>query len=253
MVVVADLADGQPARRRAAAPASWSAPTARSSPTNTSSRPPGGSSTTLFVVARFAGPGRAPELVCAGHPDRAKLQPELDLALLKCDSDLDGRALDPTTLGWHALTTDHAPAVQPDAGGLGARLSRGPRRRADRGRGPRQGWTGANGAAGHDYAETDAAIGPGDSGGPVLDGDGHLVGVASAFRVQVSSARPGADDRPGPAARRRRRPAGDRPGRLDPARRATPRSSWRPARSRRRPPPASACRPTSSTSRPTSR
>jgi S1-C subfamily serine protease len=188
MVVVADLADGS---LRATGSGSGVVVGADGSIlTNHHVVATAGGLHDLFVIARFAGPGRAPELVCAGHPDRAKLQPEVDLALLKCDSDLDGRALDPAALGWHALTTDHAPAVQPGHGVwvLGYPEDHGGEPTVTGGR--VQGWTGPDGTAGHDYAKTEAAIGPGDSGGPVLDRDGHLVGLATAYRVQVSAAGP---------------------------------------------------------------
>src|SRR5204862_3303901 len=49
----------------------------------------------VFVIGRFVGPDRPPALVCAGRPSRSKLQPELDLALIKCDMDLDGKAWRP--------------------------------------------------------------------------------------------------------------------------------------------------------------
>jgi len=153
---------------------------------------PGGRLHDVFIVARYTGADRVPELLCAGHPDRAKLQPELDLALLKCDSDLDGRALDPSELGWHPLATEGGPESKPgealwvlgypeDGGG---QLTPTP--------GRVQGWTGPDGAAGHDYLATDAAIAHGDSGGPVLAPDGRLLGIASAYRVRVTADQPAA-------------------------------------------------------------
>jgi len=51
----------------------------------------------VFVIGRSASPIHAPQLWCAGRPSRGKLQRELDLALIKCDLDLDGRTWNPTS------------------------------------------------------------------------------------------------------------------------------------------------------------
>ncbi|MCI0582386.1 MAG: trypsin-like peptidase domain-containing protein [Chloroflexi bacterium] len=64
----------------------------------------------------------------------------------------------------------------PDAGGGGLTLSQG----------EVEGWTGQDGASGRDFLKTDASITHGNSGGPVVDDRGHLVGVASAFRTRIS-------------------------------------------------------------------
>ena len=49
----------------------------------------------LFVIGRHVADGKPPLLVCAGHPDRSKWDVAADLALVKCDMDLDGRAWAP--------------------------------------------------------------------------------------------------------------------------------------------------------------
>ena len=65
----------------------------------------------------------------------------------------------------------------PDVGGGGLTLSEG----------QVEGWTGEDGAAGKDFLKTDASITHGNSGGPVVDDHGRLVGIASAFRTRVSA------------------------------------------------------------------
>ncbi len=68
----------------------------------------------VFVIGRFSQPDHAPLLWCAGRPNRSKLQRELDLALIKCDLDLDGRAWTPTNgTVWATLPEARAGARQP--------------------------------------------------------------------------------------------------------------------------------------------
>ena len=140
----------------------------------------------VFVVGRFSQLDQAPQLQCAGRPNRSKLQRELDLALVKCDTDLDGRTWTPSSVGvWQTL----APAKTadligqrlwvlgyPDVGGGGLTLSTG----------EIGGWTGQDGAAGRDFIKTDASITHGNSGGPAVDDKGRLVGIATASRTKLS-------------------------------------------------------------------
>jgi len=65
----------------------------------------------------------------------------------------------------------------PDVGGGGLTV----------GEGNALGWVGADGLTGHDFLETDAPIHPGNSGGPVVDDRGRLVGIASAFRTRMTA------------------------------------------------------------------
>jgi len=137
----------------------------------------------LFIVARYASLDKAPRLQCAGRPSRSKLQPTLDLALIKCDTDLDGRAWSPASSGiWATLAEASQNNVTigerlwvlgyPDRGGGGLTLTEG----------AVEGWTGPDGTSGRDYITTRASISSGSSGGPVVDDHGRLVGIASAFR-----------------------------------------------------------------------
>jgi S1-C subfamily serine protease len=66
----------------------------------------------------------------------------------------------------------------PDVGGGGLTLSEG----------EVEGWTGEDGTLGRDFIKTDASITHGNSGGPVVDDQGRLVGIASAFRTKVTAA-----------------------------------------------------------------
>ncbi len=138
----------------------------------------------LFVIARYSTLDKAPQLQCAGRPSRSKLQPQLDLALIKCDTDLDGRAWNPASSGvWATLgeasQSDIAVGERlwvlgyPERGGGGLTLTEG----------QVEGWTGPDGTSGRDYISTRASISSGSSGGPVVDDHGRLVGIASAFRA----------------------------------------------------------------------
>ena len=142
----------------------------------------------VFVIGRFSQPDHAPQLWCAGRPSRSKLQRDLDLALLKCDLDLDGRAWIPAASGvWATLPEARTADIKmgqrlwvlgyPDVGGGGLYLSEG----------SVEGWTGENGTAGKDFIKTDASITHGNSGGPVVDDHGRLVGIAAAFRTRMSA------------------------------------------------------------------
>jgi hypothetical protein len=48
-----------------------------------------------------------------------------------------------------------------------------------------EGWTGTDGAQGRDFIKTDASITHGNSGGPVINEQGRLVGLASASRTRI--------------------------------------------------------------------
>jgi S1-C subfamily serine protease len=142
----------------------------------------------VFVIGRFSEQDKAPQLHCAGKPSRGKLQRELDLALIKCDLDLDGRTWNPAGTGtWPTLPQVRTSEIKigqrvwvlgyPDVGGGGLTLSEG----------DALGWSGIDGASGRDFLKTDAAIRHGNSGGPVVDDAGRLVGIASAVRTKQTA------------------------------------------------------------------
>ncbi len=144
----------------------------------------------VFVIARYKSPDSPPQLQCAGRPSRSRFLVDRDLALIKCDLDLDGRTWNPATSGglWPTLPDARGSELKvgqlvwvlgyPESDGGGLTLSQG----------NVQGWTGIDGATGRDYIKTDASITHGNSGGPVVDDDGRLVGIATAFRSTATDA-----------------------------------------------------------------
>ena len=143
----------------------------------------------VFVIGRFVGIDQPPRLVCAGKPTASKLQPGVDLALVKCDMDLDGRPWSPSSGGpsWPALVgaprTDLSPGQRlwvlgyPDVGGGSLTILQG----------LVEGFTSEEGTLGKDYIKTDASLSHGNSGGPVVDDAGNLVGIATAQRRRIGN------------------------------------------------------------------
>lgn len=137
----------------------------------------------LFAVAKLRAPGRPPEMACAGRPEHGLLAPRVDLALIQCELDFDGLALEPEN--WPVVSIGDGASVNPgervwvlgypDASGLSLRESFG----------QLLGWTGEDGAPGETYIKTDAAITHGNSGGAAIDARGDLLGVPSAYRVRT--------------------------------------------------------------------
>ncbi len=141
----------------------------------------------VFAIARARGVGQVPALVCAGSPSRSKLWPEMDLALIKCDVDLDGRPWSPTqAAAWPAFDRRAETGLDrgqrlwvlgfPDVTAGALAVSGGAVR----------GLAGDPGSPSDNYIKTDAVITLGNSGGPVVDDTGALVGVASAVRVTTT-------------------------------------------------------------------
>lgn len=139
----------------------------------------------LFVIGRFRAADREPELVCVGRPDRGRLKPEVDLALLKCDRDMSMRPR--RQRGWPTVpigrSEDIVPGEQilvlgyPGVGGSTIQVTEG----------LLSGWMDeGRGTSKRAYMKTDADITHGNSGGTAIDENGKLVGVPTAFRVTTA-------------------------------------------------------------------
>lgn len=137
----------------------------------------------LFVIGRFRGIETEPEYVCAGRPNRSKLLPELDLALIKCDLDMDGHAWSPSN--WPAVpielteTAVHGERVwvigYPDVAGGTINASSG----------EVTGLVQQDGTNETAFLVTTAAITFGGSGGAAIDENGIFIGVPTAFRSRA--------------------------------------------------------------------
>lgn len=137
----------------------------------------------LFIIGRFRTADAEPEFVCAGKATDGKLKPNLDLALIKCELDMNGRPW--TASGWPALPIGRSEDIipgediwvigYPDVGGSTINVTAG----------KVSGFSGEQGGAGRAFLKTDAAITHGNSGGTAVDSDGLFIGVPSAFRVKT--------------------------------------------------------------------
>jgi S1-C subfamily serine protease len=136
----------------------------------------------LFLVARYRAAERDPEVTCAGVPGHGELRPDIDLAIVRCEKDLDGQPYWPENWPWLPLGDSQGivPGEQlwalgyPGSGAGSIQVSAG----------LVSGWTGEQGGtASRAFMRTDAAITAGNSGGAAVDRHGRLLGVPTAFRV----------------------------------------------------------------------
>lgn len=135
----------------------------------------------LFVIGRFRAADRDPEMVCAGRPVHGRLKQKLDLALIKCELDMNGQPWEPSR--WPTLplgrSEDILPGEQvwvlgyPNVGGSTIHVTAG----------GVSGWMAEQGGpATRAFMKTDAQITHGNSGGTAVDEDGNFIGVPTAFR-----------------------------------------------------------------------
>lgn len=130
------------------------------------------------AVALLKAYDKNPEMTCIAVPQRALVRPELDLALLRCELDLQGRPYTPSN--WPAIeagtSEDLVPGDEvyvigyPGIGGSTINLTSG----------KVSGFISARGGAGRDWIKTDAAIAHGNSGGTATDENGRIIGVPTA-------------------------------------------------------------------------
>jgi putative serine protease PepD len=136
----------------------------------------------LFLIARYRGADRDPEVTCAGVPGHGELRPDVDLAVIRCEKDLDGQPWWPEN--WPALPLGDSQGIvpgeqlwvlgYPGSGAGSIQVSAG----------LVSGWTGEQGGtASRAFMRTDALITGGNSGGAAVDRHGRLIGVPTAFRV----------------------------------------------------------------------
>lgn len=139
----------------------------------------------LFLVARSR-PDGGLVFVCAGRPARGRLDRTRDLALIRCERDMSGVALEPT--GWPALAPGPAPATGTRLWALGyAEADDGAlRARAGTALGPSR-----PDADPEQNLAVDAPIAPGMSGGAVVDEHGALIAVVQGFRERFRASREG--------------------------------------------------------------
>ena len=135
----------------------------------------------LFLIARYRVADQDPEVTCAGVPGHGELRPDLDLAIVRCEKDLDGQPWWPEN--WPGLPIGDSQGIVPGeqlwvlgypSGSGSIRVSAG----------LVSGWTGEQGGtASRAFMRTDALITGGNSGGAAVDRHGRLLGVPTAFRV----------------------------------------------------------------------
>jgi S1-C subfamily serine protease len=135
----------------------------------------------VFVVGLLRTSDGTTELVCAGHPDRSKLEPELDLALIKCDMDMDGQH-------WFAGDWPTAKIDMNQTAVLGERIWIAGYPETHTGMvslatGEVSGSTREGTEI--DYIKTTATITPGNSGGAAVDETGLFIGIPTAYRLRT--------------------------------------------------------------------
>ncbi len=133
---------------------------------------------------------QSPEITCIAVPKHGLLDPDLDLAVVKCEMDLQGKPV--RVSGWPTIplgkSSDLVPGSSelsimgyPGVGGATIHVTRG----------TVSGFLGKDGGAGRFWIKTDASIAHGNSGGTAVDDDGFLVGIPTAVVAQSGEARVG--------------------------------------------------------------
>jgi S1-C subfamily serine protease len=141
----------------------------------------------LYLIARYRGPKLHPEIVCAGKPSDGTLRRDVDLAVIRCNMDLDGKPYTPEH--WPTIPI-RSPGKEETSQGQQIWILGYPNVGAASQRaipGLVSGWTGEYGGTGsRAFMRTDAAISHGNSGGAAIDEEGNLVGIPTAFREKRS-------------------------------------------------------------------
>ncbi len=122
---------------------------------------------------------QAPELTCLAVPGNSLIDADLDLALVKCETDMQGRPY--RASGWPTIPVGKSDDLLPGAteifvmgypgvGGSTIHVTRG----------TVSGFIGKDGGSGRFWIKTDAAIARGNSGGTAIDELGNLIGIPTA-------------------------------------------------------------------------
>lgn len=134
--------------------------------------------TDAVAVAVLKAFDQSPVPVCLAVPKNGIVKPDLDLALLKCELDLQGKPLN--VGGWPMIPVGNSQDLVPgdDIWVLGfPGIGQGTIHVTA---GKVSGFTSDKGGGGRDWIKTDAAIAHGNSGGTAVDEEGRLVGVPTA-------------------------------------------------------------------------
>ena len=133
----------------------------------------------FVAVGLLKGYDQSPEVTCLARPERGLIDTALDLALVKCETDLQGKPYRPS--GWPTIRIGTSDDLVPGASEvfvIGYPGVGGPTIHVTRG--TVSGFLGKDGGAGRFWIKTDAAIAHGNSGGTAIDEEGNLVGIPTA-------------------------------------------------------------------------
>jgi S1-C subfamily serine protease len=133
---------------------------------------------------------QSPELTCIAVPKHGILDPDLDLAVVKCEADLQGKPM--RVSGWPTIPIGKSSDLVPGSSELsimGYPGVGGPTIHVTRG--TVSGFLGKEGGSGRFWIKTDASIAHGNSGGTAVDDDGFLVGIPTAVAAPSGESRVG--------------------------------------------------------------
>ncbi|HKA88400.1 MAG TPA: serine protease [Haliangiales bacterium] len=133
---------------------------------------------------------QSPEITCIALPKHGILDPDLDLAVVKCEADLQGKPM--RVRGWPTIPIGKSSDLVPGSSELsimGYPGVGGPTIHVTRG--TVSGFLGKEGGPGRFWIKTDASIAHGNSGGSAVDDDGLLVGIPTAVAAPSGEARVG--------------------------------------------------------------
>jgi S1-C subfamily serine protease len=144
----------------------------------------------LVAIGLLKAYDQSPEITCIAVPKHGILDPDLDLAVVKCEADLQGKPM--RVSGWPTIPVGKSSDLVPGSSELsimGYPGVGGPTIHVTRG--TVSGFLGKDGGPGRFWIKTDASIAHGNSGGSAVDDDGFLVGIPTAVAAPSGEARVG--------------------------------------------------------------